>query len=130
MNRLFFTIFLWFWLGIAVISAALVTSAALIRSHSADDERWRQKYELPLDLRSQHEADLLDRDGTSAAAKYIGSLEQRDPMQNYMLDEDKREVFGREVPAKVLNFFPQVSQAPPATPFYFDQERIMAKKVV
>jgi two-component system, OmpR family, sensor histidine kinase CpxA len=130
MNRLFFTIFLWFWLGIAVISAALVTSAALIRSHSADDERWRQKYELTLDLRSQHEADLLDRDGTSAAAKYIGSLEQRDPMQNYMLDEDKREVFGREVPAKVLNFFPQVSQAPPATPFYFDQERIMAKKVV
>lgn len=129
MRSLFFKIFLWFWLGIVVLSAALVTSAALIRSRSADDERWRQKYELPLDLRSQHEADLLERSGAAAAAKYIASLEQRDPMQDYMLDEDGQEVLGRSVPEKVLKLVPRVRQAEPAKPVYFNQERIMAERV-
>jgi len=130
MHSLFFKIFLWFWLGIVVISAALVTSAAFIRSRSADDERWRQKYQLSLDLRSQHEAEILDQNGTAAAAKYIGSLEQRDPMQNYMLDENGREVFGREVPEKALKVLPIVNQTPPGQPLYFNHDRIMAEKVV
>ncbi|HEX4076162.1 MAG TPA: ATP-binding protein [Candidatus Acidoferrales bacterium] len=129
MRSLFFKIFLWFWLGFVVLSAALVTSAALIRSRSADDERWRQKYDLTLDLRSQHEADLLERSGVGAAAKYIGSLEQRDPMQNYMLDQDGHEVLGRSVPEKVLKLVPRVQQAEPTKPLYFNQERIMAERV-
>jgi two-component system, OmpR family, sensor histidine kinase CpxA len=130
MSSLFLKIFLWFWLGIVVLSAALVTSAALIRSRSADDERWREKYQLPLDLRSQHEADILERSGVAAAAKYIGSLEQRDPMQDYMLDESGREVLGRAIPEKVLKILPQVRQAAPATPVYFNEERIMAERVI
>jgi two-component system, OmpR family, sensor histidine kinase CpxA len=129
MSSLFFKIFLWFWLGIVVLSAALVTSSALIRSRSADDERWRQKYQLPVDLRSHHEAELLERGGIVAAAKYIGSLEQRDPMQNYMLDEGGREVLGRPVPERVLKILPQVRQALPDKPVYFNQERIMAERV-
>jgi two-component system, OmpR family, sensor histidine kinase CpxA len=130
MSSLFLKIFLWFWLGIVVLSAALVASAALIRSRSADDERWRQKYQLPLDLRSQHETDIFERNGIAAAAKYIGSLEQRDPMQDYLLDESGREVLGREIPPKVLKIAPQVGQASPATPLFFNQERIMAERVV
>jgi two-component system, OmpR family, sensor histidine kinase CpxA len=129
MSSLFLKIFLWFWLGIAVLSAALVASAALIRSRSADDERWRQKYELPLDLRSQHEAELFERNGVPAAAKYIESLEQRDPMLDYLIDEDGREVLGRSVPQKVSRLVPQVRQASPAKPVFFNQERIMAERV-
>ncbi|HTW22364.1 MAG TPA: ATP-binding protein [Candidatus Baltobacteraceae bacterium] len=130
MSSLFFKIFLWFWLGIVVLSAALVTSAALIRSRSADDERWRAKYQLPLDLRSQHEADILERNGSTATVKYIVSLEQHDPMQNYLFDASGREVLGRWAPEKVLKLLPQVSQSEPAKPVFFNKERIMAERVV
>jgi two-component system, OmpR family, sensor histidine kinase CpxA len=129
MSSLFFKIFLWFWLGFVVLSAALVASSALIRSRSADDERWRQKYQLPLDLRAQHEADLYERSGVAAAAKYIGSLEQRDPITNYMVDESGRDVLGRAIPEKVLKLLPQVDQAPLSKPLYFNQERIMAERI-
>jgi two-component system sensor histidine kinase CpxA len=130
MSSLFFKIFLWFWLGIVVLSAALVASAALIRSRSADDERWRAKYQLPLDLRSQHEADIIERNGVAAAAKYVGSLEQHDPMQNYLFDESGREVLGRSAPEKVLRLLPQVSQSAPTKAVVFNTERIMAERVI
>jgi two-component system, OmpR family, sensor histidine kinase CpxA len=131
MTSLFFKIFLWFWLSIAVVSAVLVASAALIRSRSADDERWRQKYRLTLDLRSQHEADLLDRDGgLPAVEKYIGSIEQRDPMRNYMFDENTREVLGRQPTPEVLDLLPETAQAPVGRQQFYNQRRIMAEKVI
>jgi two-component system, OmpR family, sensor histidine kinase CpxA len=130
MTSLFFKIFLWFWLSIAVVSAVLVASAALIRSRSADDERWRQKYQLTLDLRSQHEADLLDRDGALAAEKYIGSLEQRDLMRNYMFDESGREVLAHQPSPQALEMLPQAAAAPVGKQQFFNQRRIMAEKVV
>lgn len=127
----FFKIFLWFWLGMAVVSAVLVASAALIRSRSAEDERWRQKYQLTLELRSQHEADLLDRDGgLPAVQKYIGSLEQRDPMKNYMFDEDAREILSRQPPQDVLELLPEIAQAPVGKQQFYNQRRIMAEKVI
>lgn len=130
MNSLFFKIFLWFWLGIVVVSATLVTSAALIRSRSAEEERWRQKYQLTLDLRSQHEVDSFERSGVAETSKYIGSLEQRDPMVNYLFDAQGHEALGRQVPARVSKIFASLSQAPPGQPYFFNQERIMAKRVV
>jgi len=129
MKRLFFKIFLWFWLGMVVMSAALVTSAALTQSRSAEDERLRNKYELPLELRSHHEADLLERNGPSAVAQYINSLEQHELIRNFMLDDTGHEVLGRQIPATVLHVLPQVDQAAPAVPVFFSQDRVMAEKV-
>ncbi len=129
MQRLFFKIFLWFWLGMAVMSVALVTVAALTQSRSAEDQRWIQKYELPLQLRSRHEVDLVEHHGASAAVQYIDSLEQRDPIENFMLDDTGREVLGRHVPANVLSLVPRVERAQQAVPLFFNQDRIMAEKV-
>jgi len=130
MNSLFFKIFLWFWLSIVVVTATLVTSAALIRSRSAEDERWRQRYGLTLELRSHHEAELVDQQGADAAAKYIEALEQRDPMLDYMFDESGREVLGRAVPSEVVRMLSSLSDAPPAKPYFFNHERVMAERVV
>lgn len=130
MKRLFFKIFLWFWLGMIVMSAALVTSAALTQSRSAEDQRWRQKYELPLQMRSRHEADLIENHEIPDAAQYIDSLEQREPIGNFMLDDSGHEVLGRKVPASVLSVLPQLDRIPPAVPLFLSNDRIMAEKVV
>ena len=113
-----------------VMSAALVTSAALTQSRSAEDERLRNKYELPLELRSHHELDILEHNGPAAVAQYIHSLEQRESIRNFMLDDTGREVLGRQVPATVLDVLPQLDRAAPGMPEFFSQDRVLAEKVV
>jgi two-component system, OmpR family, sensor histidine kinase CpxA len=130
MNSLFFKIFLWFWLTIVVVTAALVTSAALIRSRSADDERWRQHYQITLDLRSQREAEIFEQQGSAATQKYIASVETRDPMKNYLFDEEGREVLARTPPDDVRRILPELSLAAPSKPYFYNTERIMAEKTV
>lgn len=130
MKQLFFKIFLWFWLGMLVMSAALVTSAALTQSRSAEDERLRNKYELPVEFRSHHEADLLEHSGVSATTQYINSLEQHELIRNFMLDDGGHEVLGRHVPATVLNVLPQLNQDATGVPVFFSHDRVMAEKTV
>ncbi len=129
MKQLFFKIFLWFWLGMVVMIIALVTAAALTRSRSAEDQRWIQKYELPLQLRARHEVDLVEHHGTSAAAQYIGSLEQQDPIKNFMLDDTGHEVLGRQIPVDVLGLVPRVDRTQQAIPLFFSRDRVMAEKI-
>lgn len=130
MKRLFFKIFLWFWLGMVVMGVALVTVAALTQSRSAEDQRWIQKYELPLQLRSRHEVELIEHHGTAAAAQYVDSLEQRDPIKNFLLDDAGNEVLGHHVPANVLGLVPRVDRTQPAVPLFLSRDRIMAEKVI
>ena len=72
---LFFKIFLWFWLGIIVVSATLVASTALTFSRRTADERWSQRNGPRVDLWAQQEVGIFDRDGKSGVEKYIGSFE-------------------------------------------------------
>src|ERR1700685_2830068 len=110
MPRLFFRIFLWFWMGIALLSATFVLSSALIRSRSAEDERWRQKYRLTVDFRTQHAIDLFDQGGMAAVSKLLGPLEQRDPMRNYIFDATNHQVYGSPAPANVLKVLASIDE--------------------
>src|SRR5580692_10880265 len=127
MPRLFFKIFLWFWMGVALLSATVVLSSALIRSRSAEDERWRQKYQLTVEFRAQHAIDLFDRGGIPAVATLLGPLEQRDPMRNYIFDATNRQVYGPPAPANVLKVLASIDQAQVAGPQFFSDERIAAE---
>jgi two-component system, OmpR family, sensor histidine kinase CpxA len=130
MHRLFWKIFLWFWLGIVVVSATLVVSTALTRSRSLEDEHWRQRYALPVDLRAQRTAELFDRAGVSGVEKYLGPLERRDPMKDYVFNEEGREVFGRHAPPKVLRALAMVRQHPGGEHYFFSQARVAAEKAL
>src|ERR1700722_10937230 len=130
MPRLFFRIFLWFWVGVAVLSATLVLSSALMRSRSAQDERWRQKYRVTVDFRTQHAIDLFDQGGIPAVSKLLGPLEQRDPMRNYIFDATNRQVYGSPAPANVLRVLARVDQSQEPGPQFFSDERIAAETYV
>jgi two-component system sensor histidine kinase CpxA len=127
MPRLFFRIFLWFWVGVAVLSATFVLSSALIRSRSAEDERWRQKYRVTVDFRTQHAIDLFDHGGIPAVSKLLGPLEERDPMRNYIFDATNRQVYGSPAPANVLRVLASVDQSQESGPQFFSDERIAAE---
>lgn len=130
MRRLFWKIFLWFWLGMVVVSATLVVSTALTRSRSREDEHWRQRYALPVDLRAQRASELFSENGVSAVEKYFVPLEQRDPMRDFLFDENGREVLGRQAPAKVFHVLTLMRGAPVGVHHFFSHKRIAAEKVI
>jgi signal transduction histidine kinase len=130
MHHLFLKIFLWFWLGMVVVSATLVISAAVTRSRSREDEHWRQRYALPLDLRTQRSTELFVRGGSSAVEKYLGPLEQRDPMKDYLFDSRGDEVLGRKPPPEVSHIFTLMRRRPANEHDFFSSERIAAEKTL
>ena len=127
MRRLFYKIFLWFWLGIALVSATLVASTVLTDSRSAQDERGRQKYGPMVDLWAQREAEVLDRDGRSGLEKYIGSLVKDPGVHSFMFDGG-HEVLARQAPPRVLQVAALVGQSAAAEPRFFTEERIIGEK--
>src|SRR6266567_3232076 len=138
MRNLFLKIFLWFWLVIVVVSGTVVFSAAVIRSRSADLDRWRQQYVLNVELRAQHTSELLDLKGKSAAERYLSSLDRMvlvnhsassDRMKNYMFDEHGQEVVGQQVSSQIRSVISQMNQYPPGTTHFFYQERIAAENI-
>jgi len=127
MRRLFYKIFLWFWLGIAVVSATLVASTVLTHSRSAQDERWRQRYGPMVDLWAHREAEVFDHDGRSGLEKYIGSF-VKDPGVYGFIFDGEHEVLGRQVPPRVLRVVDQVDQYSVGEPRFFTGERIIGEK--
>lgn len=128
MHRLFWKIFLWFWLGIAVVSATLVVSIALTRSRSREYEHWRQRFSLPLDLRAQRAAELFASGGAPAVEKYLGPLEQRDPMKDYLFDRSGREILGRQAPPSVVRVLGFMQRASAGERHFFASDWIAAEK--
>ncbi|MGH9446363.1 MAG: ATP-binding protein [Terriglobia bacterium] len=129
MHRLFYKIFLWFWLGIVVVSATLVVSTSLTHSRSEENEHWREKYGLTIDLRAEHAAELFDRAGRRALQGFFGPLERRDPMRDFMFDPSGHEVLGREAPPKVWHVLGRMARVPAGRHRFFPRARIAAEKV-
>jgi signal transduction histidine kinase len=127
MHSLFWKIFLWFWLGMVVVSATLVISTALTRSRSREEEHWRQRYALPLDLRAERTAELFGRGGAPAVEKYLVPLEQRDPMKDYLFDQSQHEVLGRQAPLKAVHVLALMRHLPVGQHYFFSSERIAAE---
>jgi hypothetical protein len=67
MRRLDFKIFLWFWLGVIVVSATLVTLTELTHSRTQDDASWRTKYGPRVDLWARQETHILRTQGPRGA---------------------------------------------------------------
>jgi two-component system, OmpR family, sensor histidine kinase CpxA len=127
MQRLFWKIFLWFWLGMVVVSATLVVSTALTRSRSREDEQWRQRYALPVDLRAQRTAELFCRGGAPAVEKYLVPLERRDPMRDYLFDQTGRDILGQQPPPNVIQVLALMRRLPAGEHYFFSNQRIAAE---
>jgi signal transduction histidine kinase len=130
MPRLFYKIFLWFWLGIVVVSATLVASTVLTKSRSAEDERWRQKYGPIVDLWAHREAEVLDHEGRSGLEKYMGSFVTDPGVHRYMFDAGGHEVLARGAPPRVLQIATLIDQSAATEPRFFSEERIIGEKSV
>ena len=128
--RLVPKIFLWFWLGIVVVSATLVALTELTHSRAKDDEHWRERYGPRVDLWARQETQILDRQGTEALRKYLASFESDPGVRNYLFDAAGHEVLEQEVPQQVRDIVALMDHASSAEQQVLTRERIVAEKIV
>jgi two-component system sensor histidine kinase CpxA len=124
-GRLYFKIFLWFWLGVMVVSVTLVSVSALTHSRAEDDRRWKDMYGPRLDLWARQEIDILSESGPRELGRYLSSFEYQPGVSNYIFDSDGHEVLGRTPPPQVVQ---AVSAASRRDDEYVDSnQRILAR---
>lgn len=130
MTRLFYKIFIWFWLGVVAVSATLVTFTELSHTRAEDDRRWREKFGPRVDLWARQEVHILRVEGNAALEKYVNSFQSDPGVTNYIFDAEGHEVLGRIPPAPVLEVLNAIESAPAAGQTFVDDHRIIAEKIV
>jgi two-component system sensor histidine kinase CpxA len=130
MHRLHVKIFLWFWLGVLVVSGTLVSMTELSHSRAEDDRAWEEKYTPRLDMWARQESQILRRDGPAALERYVGSFEMDPGVQNYIFDASGREVLGRRVSPEAQRLLDSMDEWPSGQPRIDAAERIIAERIV
>ncbi|MGH9141035.1 MAG: ATP-binding protein [Vicinamibacterales bacterium] len=130
MHRLHVKIFLWFWLGILVVSGTLVTLTELSHTRAEDDRAWEEKYAPRLDMWARQESQILRREGPAALERYVGSFEMDPGVTNYIFAADGREVLGRKAAPAVQRLLQSMPGWPAGKPRIDANERMIAERVV
>jgi two-component system sensor histidine kinase CpxA len=130
MHRLHVKIFLWFWVGVVVVSGTLVTLTELTHSRAEDDRQWREKYGPRVDLWARQETHIFRTQGSSALQTYVGSFQSDPGVHNYIFDADGHELLGRQADAPVLHIVGSMGRSPGWTQVVDARERIIAEKII
>jgi two-component system sensor histidine kinase CpxA len=130
MRRLFYKIFLWFWLAIIVVSVTLVGLTASEHSRASEDEHWRNKYGPVVDLWAQREGEVLDRDGKDGLRRYLSRFVLGPAVHEYIFNSSGAEILARSAPDGVVQIALQVASSSTADPQFDGAERIIAEKII
>jgi signal transduction histidine kinase len=128
--RLHLKVFLWFWLGVVVVSGTLVGLTELTHSRAEDDRLWREKYGPRVDLWARQETHILRTEGSAALETYVGSFQSDPGVLNFMFDAAGREVFDRTPSKPVLTMVESLMQSDGWTQSVDPAERIIAERVI
>lgn len=128
--RLHIKVFLWFWLGVVVVSGTLIGLTELTHSRSQDDQLWREKYTPRVDLWARQETHILRTKGSTALEEYVGSFQADPGVLNYMFDSMGHEVFDRQAPQPVLAVVDGLMQSSSWIQRVDSAERIIGERVI
>src|SRR5436189_2804331 len=128
--RLHIKVFLWFWLGVVVVSGTLIGLTELTHSRAQDDRLWREKYGPRVDLWARQETHILRTKGSAALEEYVGSFQVDPGVLNYVFDPAGREVFNRHASRPVLKMVDDLMQSPGWTQGVDPVERIVGERVI
>jgi two-component system sensor histidine kinase CpxA len=128
--RLHIKVFLWFWLGVVVVSGTLIGLTELTHSRAQDDRLWQEKYGPRVDLWARQETHILRTKGSVALEEYVGSFQADPGVLNYMFDANGHEVFDRDAPPPVLAMVDTLMQSSGWTQRVDPGERIIAERAI
>ncbi len=132
MHRLHVKIFLWFWLGVVVVSGTLVTLTELTHSRAEDDRHWREKYGPRVDLWARQETHILRTQGLGGARRRTSGRFRAIPAScNYIFDAARPRSARAAGAAPVPTIVASLAQSPRMDAARRSpHERIIAEKVI
>jgi two-component system sensor histidine kinase CpxA len=129
MHRLYLKIFLWFWVGVVVVSGTVVTLTELTHSRADDDRRWQEKYTPRVHMWARQQTDILAAEGTASLARYVESIEYDPGVSNYVFDDQGHDVLGRPAPPVILRAAASMATAHDGSVLVDAHERFIAEKI-
>lgn len=101
MNRLFFKIFLWFWLALALVWAGFLIPTQLNQNQEIV-QRFQALHYQRLLLSGRTALVVLNRGGPDALQEWMTSFEEGGALYPFVLDDEFSDIAGRELPAEAL----------------------------
>src|ERR1044072_6690834 len=96
--KLFLKIFIWFWLAMVVVGAALIISVATTGPTSSGPP-WFNLVEGTLRLQAREAVNIFERGGPASLDAYLKEMEVETDIDIYLFNDQGREVRGRTPPA-------------------------------
>lgn len=100
MRNLFLKIFLWFWMTFLIVAVTLAVVVVITRSN----ETMIARLSLYLPLEARHAADIYEREGKSGLRHHFDQIIKSGSIAPYLLDENWKDVLGRNPPARAVEF--------------------------
>src|SRR5216683_5629931 len=100
MRNLFLKIFLWFWVTFVIVAVTLVAVTVSIRS----DEEAKAKISIYLPLEARLAVEIYEREGQAGLKHHFDRLKEAGFVEPYLLDENGKDVLGRNPAARAVEF--------------------------
>ncbi len=129
MRSLYFKIFMWFWLAMALVGTAFVVSTVTLQNSWAN-ARFRSFVASGLTLSAQSAIDVYEERGRDGLAVFLDRLEERNRLTAFLFDADGRELSGRVVPDGGAVLVEQAANDDELAVEEFEDSRLVAVQVV
>ncbi len=97
MRSLYFKIFIWFWLAMALVGTAFVISTVTTQTGESNS-RWRPLVGAGLTANGQRAIDIYNQGGQEGLVVFLDRFEDRTNIRAYLFDPSATELSGRELP--------------------------------
>ncbi|HEV7842350.1 MAG TPA: ATP-binding protein [Pyrinomonadaceae bacterium] len=108
MRSLFLKVFLWFWLAMVLVIAALAVTSYLTRSEP--QPRPPQFIEGLMIAYSRTAVETFEREGPQALDSFLGRIEREADIRSYLFDAGGKELAGRDASSEVKELASRVAQ--------------------
>ncbi|GGG90361.1 ATP-binding protein [Silvibacterium dinghuense] len=126
MKSLFLKIFLWFWTAFAIVAMALVVIVTITRSNT----RMQAAVSIYLPFEARQAVDMYEREGKPALQHHFDHLAEEGFAEPYLLDEDWKDVLGRRLPMKAVEFGKSARRDTPLVDKFHGWKVIAAQQIV
>lgn len=129
MHNLYFKIFLWFWLAMALVGVAFVVSTVTLQN-SEEGSRWRSFVASGLNLSGQSAVDAYQARGQRGLVDFFERLERRYNIRAYLYDGDLQELSGRRAPTAGAALVQSAVVSDDLAVEEFDDSRLVALSLI
>ena len=128
MRSLYFKIFTWFWLAMALVGTAFVISTVTLQNREAE-QRQRAFIASALTLNAQTAIEAYEEGGAGSLNDYLARLDRRSGLRAFLFDESSRPLSARQAPATAAALVADAIASDELAVEEFENSRLFALQV-